>query len=144
MNVESLPAVNACLNTISTIFLLLGYHFIQVQNKAAHQKCMIAAFITSTIFLACYVIYHFFAGHTVFSQPVWFKPFYLTLLATHILLAVAIVPLILAAFWFAFRKNWKKHKAVVRWTWPLWMYVSVTGVVVYLILYHIYPQSQPA
>lgn len=105
-----------------------------------HRNCMIAAFITSTVFLICYLIYHFNTGHTVFKDPEWFKPIYLSLLATHIILAVVIVPLILMAFWFAFKGKWDAHKKTVRWAWPLWIYVSITGATVYFILYHIFPQ----
>lgn len=141
IEVESLPAVNACLNSLSTVFLFLGYYFIKKENKVAHRNSMVAAFLTSTVFLISYLIYHYHVGHTSFKDPSWFRPFYLTLLASHIVLAVVIVPLILAAFWFAIKKNWTRHKAVVRWAWPLWIYVSITGVVVYLILYQIFPQS---
>ncbi len=141
MKVEDLPTINACLNTLSTVFLMLGYWFIRKGRQGAHRNCMISAFVTSTVFLGCYLYYHYHTGHTTFDNPAWFRPFYLTLLATHILLAVVIVPLILSSFWFAFRRNFTRHRAVVRWAWPLWMYVSVTGVAVYLILYHLFPQS---
>lgn len=141
ISIDTLPSVNACLNSLSTIFLFLGYYFIRAEKKELHAKCMISAFVTSTIFLISYLIYHFNTGHTTFQDPSWFKPIYLSLLFSHILLAVVIVPLIIAAFIFAFKKNWSKHKAVVKWTWPLWIYVSITGVTVYFILYHIFPQS---
>lgn len=141
MTVESLPSINATLNGLSTLLLLAGYFFIKKGEKLAHRNCMVAAFITSSIFLGCYLYYHYHTGHTTFDNPAWFRPFYLSLLGTHIILAVAIVPLILASFWFAFRGRFETHKKVVRWAWPLWMYVSVTGVAVYVILYHLFPQG---
>ncbi len=139
MSVHDLPAVNASLNSLSAIFLTLGFIFIKRGNKVAHRNCMIAAFTTSVIFLTCYLTYHFYSGRTVFPEN-WFKPIYLVILLTHTVLAVAIVPLILLTLWWARQQNFEAHKKIARWTWPLWMYVSVTGVVVYLLLYQIFPQ----
>lgn len=138
--IDQLPALNAGLNALSTVFLFLGYYFIKRGQKNQHRFCMITAFCTSAIFLTSYLIYHYNTGHTVFKDPSWFRPIYLSLLASHIILAVVIVPLILMAFWFAFKAKWERHKKIVRWAWPLWIYVSITGVVVYFILYQIFPQ----
>ena len=125
MTVHDLPAINATLNSLSAVFLTLGFIFIKRGNKIAHRNCMITAFSTSVIFLACYLTYHFYAGRMVFPDN-WFKPIYLVILLT---------------LWQARRQNFEAHKKIARWTWPLWMYVSVTGVVVYLLLYQIFPQK---
>ena len=140
MSLTDLPAVNACLNGLSAIFLTAGYVFIRRQNKIAHRNCMLAALVTSTIFLTCYLIYHAYAGRTVFRDPQWFRPYYLALLLTHTVLAVVIVPLILVTVTRALRERFDAHRRIARWTWPLWMYVSVTGVLIYYLLYHRFPQ----
>ena len=206
MTYHDLPAVNATLNSLSAVLLTLGFIFIKRGNKIAHRNCMIAAFSTSVIFLACYLTYHALVKTvTHFVEPPWFRPIYLTILLTHTFLAVVIAPLILVtlayrsqkildgrktiSFWlivaalillvmalitgfifgsprtpkphfnladviagglliFSFLLGFislllfkfKAHATIARWTWPLWMYVSVTGVVVYLLLYQIFPQ----
>jgi len=141
MTVHDLPAVNASLNGLSAVFLTAGYFFIRRKNQTAHRNCMIAAFGTSIVFLGCYLTYHLSVQTvTHFRNPAWFRPIYLVILLTHTLLAVVIVPLILVTLNRARRKNFEAHKKIARWTWPLWMYVSVTGVVVYLLLYQIFPQ----
>jgi len=141
MTLHDLPAVNATLNGLSAVFLGAGFRFIKQKNAPAHKTCMIAAFTTSVIFLACYLTYHI-AVHAVthFVEPAWFRPIYLTILLTHTVLAVVIVPLILITLNRALRARFDLHRKIARWTWPLWMYVSVTGVIVYLILYQIFPQ----
>ena len=142
MKVTDLPAVNAALNSLSTIFLVSGYLFIRRENISAHQKCMLAAFVTSTVFLGCYLYYHFTVeGVTRFVEPGWFKPVYLTLLATHVVLAVAMLPFIFLALRHAWKGNFDKHRKYAKWALPVWLYVSVTGVLVYLILYQIFPQT---
>lgn len=141
MTLSDLPVLNACLNALSAIFLSAGYYFIRRKNPTAHRNCMLAAFVTSTLFLISYLTYHFTViGRTVFKEPAWFRPIYLTILATHTFLAIVIVPLILTTLSFALKERFPSHKKLARWTWPLWMYVSVTGVVIYLILYRIFPQ----
>jgi uncharacterized membrane protein YozB (DUF420 family) len=102
---------------------------------------MITAVILSVLFLTCYLTYHFKAGRTVFKDPDWFRPIYLTLLLTHTVLAVTIVPMIIITVTRALRERFDKHRKIARWTWPLWMYVSVTGVIIYLLLYQIFPQK---
>ena len=142
MTVDQMPTLNAALNTLATIFLILGYVFIKKENKEAHKKCMIAAFCTSTIFLACYLYYPFpVEAVTRFTNPVWFKPYYLVLLFTHIVLAVVMLPFIFKALWHAYKGQFDQHKKAVKWAWPMWLYVSITGVLVYLILYQIFPQK---
>lgn len=143
MTIHDLPAVNGTLNGLSAIFLTAGFVFIKKKNMRAHRNCMIAAFITSVIFLVCYLTYHFSVGHpTYFRNPAWFKPYYYVLLGTHTFLAVVIVPLVIMTLNRAFKERFDKHRKIARWAWPLWMYVSVTGVLVYLILYQIFPQAQ--
>ena len=142
MTVHDLPAVNASLNALSAVFLTAGYVFIRRKNKAAHRNCMVAALVTSIVFLACYLTYHFNVQTvTRFRDPAWFRPFYLVILLTHTVLAMVIVPLILMTLYRAWRQNFEAHKRIARWTWPLWMYVSVTGVLVYWLLYVKFPQT---
>ena len=142
MSIEQMPALNAMLNCLATSFLLAGYYFIKKDNREAHKKCMIAAFCTSTVFLACYLYYHFTVESvTRFTSPEWFKPFYLILLFTHVVLAVVMLPFIFKALWHAHKGQFESHKKTVKWAWPMWLYVSITGVLVYLILYQIFPQK---
>jgi len=147
MTIHDLPAVNAALNGLSAVFLALGFFFIQRGNKIAHRNCMISAFATSVIFLGCYLTYHTWIavvlhqGPTRFLNPAWFRPIYLTILLTHTILAATIVPMILVTLNRARKQNFEAHKKIARWTWPLWMYVSVTGVGIYLLLYRIFPQK---
>jgi putative membrane protein len=138
---SDLPAVNASLNGLTAIILLAAYYFIRKKNTAAHAKCMLAAVTTSVIFLICYLTYHAKAGTTYFRNPSWFRPIYLTLLITHTILAASIVPLIIITLSRALRQRFDKHKKIARWTWPIWMYVSVTGVIIYYLLYIRYPQK---
>jgi putative membrane protein len=147
MSIHDLPAVNASLNGLSAIFLTLGFIFIRQKKIIAHRNCMISAFCTSVIFLICYVVYHSYRfyvlhiGPTKFVNPEWFRPIYLAILLTHTILAIVIVPMILITLSRALRERFDAHKKIARWTWPLWMYVSVTGVIVYLLLYQIFPQK---
>ena len=141
MTTHDLPAVNATLNGLSAVFLALGFVFIKRGNKIAHRNCMISAFSTSVIFLVCYLTYHATVKTvTHFVEPAWFRPIYLTILISHTLLAVTIVPLILMTLSRARKQNFEAHKKIARWTWPLWMYVSVTGVIIYWLLYVKFPQ----
>jgi putative membrane protein len=147
MSIYDLPAVNATLNGLSAILLGLGFYFIKRGRRTAHRNCMIAAFATSTLFLACYLTYHGYLawvlhrGPTRFTNPPQWRPIYLTILLTHTLLAVVIVPLVFMTLNRARRQRFEAHRKIARWTWPLWMYVSVTGVVIYLMLYKIFPQT---
>jgi len=141
MDYTILPALNACLNGISTVLLVAGWGCIRRGAKRAHRDCMIGALVSSTLFLTSYLVYHAHAGRTVFRDPAWFRPIYLGILLTHTVLAVAIVPLVLLTVTRAAQAQFDRHKAIARWTWPLWIYVSVTGVVIYLLLYQIFPQN---
>ena len=147
MQLQDLPLINAILNSCSALLLLAGYVAIKRDQKERHKRCMVSALITSTLFLTCYVIYHvgmqrvYGSAHTRFVDPAWFRPWYLALLASHLLLAIAIVPMVLMTVYHAIRGNFEKHRKIARWTWPCWMYVSITGVVIYLLLYRIFPQT---
>ena len=147
MSLADLPVVNATLNALSAFFLSCGLYFIRRQNQTAHRNCMVAAFVTSTIFLICYITYHTYVarvlhrGPTRFVDPAWFRPIYLSILASHTLLAVTIVPLAILSLTRGLRARFEAHKRISRWTWPLWMYVSVTGVLIYFLLYQIFPQK---
>ncbi|MCZ7635325.1 MAG: DUF420 domain-containing protein [Verrucomicrobia bacterium] len=149
MNVTDLPALNAALNAVSTVFLLLGYRFIREGRQTAHRNCMLAACGTSVLFLASYVTYHVLrrqmtgSAHTTFAEPAWFRPVYLVILFTHLVGAMAIVPLVLVTLWRALRGRFEAHRRLAHWTWPLWLYVSLTGVLIYLLLYQIFPQTHP-
>ena len=144
MTIQDLPIVNACLNALATVFLMLGFVYIKKGNKTAHRNCMISAFVTSAVFLTCYLIYHFSTEVvTKFVEPEWFHPIYFVLLITHVVLAVVILPLIFITLSRALKERFDKHRKIARWTWPLWMYVSITGVLIYLLLYQIFPQPKP-
>ena len=141
MTVSNLPAINAALNFLSTILLVLGYMFIRRENQLAHRNCMVGALVTSAIFLGCYLYYHFTVeAVTHFTKPNWFRPAYLTLLVSHVVLAIVMLPFIFLAIWHAWKGHFDKHRKFAKWAWPVWLYVSVTGVLVYLILYQIFPQ----
>src|SRR3984893_706943 len=133
MTPADLPIVNACLNGLSAMFLGWGYYYIRRKDQTAHRNCMVAAFVTSILFLICYLTYHGYLayflhkGPTVFRNPAWFRPIYLVLLGTHTFLAIVIVPLVLVTLRRAVKSRFELHKKIARWTWPLWMYVSVTG-----------------
>jgi uncharacterized membrane protein YozB (DUF420 family) len=147
MTITDLPAVNAALNCCSAILLAAGYVFIRRSRRIAHRNCMIGAVIASVLFLICYLTYHSYLayylhqGPTKFLNPPWFRPIYLTILGTHTVLAVVILPLIVVTLNRALRARYELHRKIARWTWPLWMYVSVTGVLIYFLLYQIFPQG---
>ena len=144
MTIQDLPIVNACLNALATVFLMLGFVYIKKGNKTAHRNCMISAFVTSAVFLTCYLTYHFSTEVvTKFVEPEWFRPIYFVLLITHVVLAVVILPLIFITLSRALKERFDQHRKIARWTWPLWMYVSITGVLIYLLLYQIFPQPKP-
>jgi uncharacterized membrane protein YozB (DUF420 family) len=146
MTFADLPAVNASLNGLSAVCLAIGYVLIRQGRQRAHRNFMIAAVVASALFLVCYITYHSYIayvlhrGPTRFLEPSWFRPIYLTILTTHTLLAVVILPMVIITLSRALRVRFDQHRRIARWTWPLWMYVSVTGVVIYLLLYQIFPQ----
>jgi putative membrane protein len=131
----SLPSLNAALNSASALLLLSGYVFIRSGRIAAHRRCMLAAFATSTLFLTSYLIYHYHVGSVAFTGQGWIRRVYFTILISHTILAVAIVPLVLITLSRALGSRFDQHKRIARWTLPLWFYVSVTGVIVYWMLY---------
>jgi uncharacterized membrane protein YozB (DUF420 family) len=141
MTTSDLPALNAILNSISATLLCVGYIFIRNGNQRAHRNCMIGAFATSTLFLISYLTYHFTKelGPTRFQGEGVVRPIYYIILITHTILAAAIVPMVLITLSHALKQRFDKHRRIARWTLPVWLYVSVTGVVVYLMLYRLYP-----
>ncbi len=143
MDASILPPINATLNGIATILLALGFFFIKTGNRQAHKVCMISAFITSVVFLICYVAHKILVRgvHTPFGGEGAIRTVYYTMLISHIILAIAIVPMVLMTMSRAFKERFEAHKAIARWTWPVWMYVSITGVLVYLFLYVWFPKK---
>jgi uncharacterized membrane protein YozB (DUF420 family) len=137
--IANLPHFNAFLNFTSFILLLSGYFFIRRKNVIAHRNCQIAALSVSILFLVSYLTYHFNHGTTRFQGQGMARPIYFTILMTHTVLAAVIVPFVIVTVLRAKRGNFLRHKAIARWTLPMWLYVSVTGVLVYLMLYHLYP-----
>jgi putative membrane protein len=137
VDVAGLPALNAALNATSAALLVLGYAFIRRRWITAHLATMLTAFGASSLFLVSYVIYHYHAGSRPFGGQGWIRPVYFVLLITHIGLAAAIVPLALTTIWRALAGRFDRHRRLARWTLPLWLYVSVTGVVIYWMLYRL-------
>lgn len=135
------PALNASLNGASAAFLLTGRVLIAKHRMAAHRACMIAAVVASALFLACYLFFHFKVGNILFLGRGWARPVYFAILISHVILAMVIVPLAIVTLNRGLRARYDKHRAIARWTWPLWMYVSITGVIVYFMLYQWFPHS---
>jgi uncharacterized membrane protein YozB (DUF420 family) len=136
MTVQDLPTLNATLNSIAGVLLLFGYISIKQGKRELHKKLMVAALVASTVFLASYLTYHYHVLSKKFPDLGWIKTLYFFILFPHIILAVVMVPMILKTFWHAYREEWEKHKKIAKITFPIWMYVSVTGVIVYFMLYH--------
>lgn len=132
-----LPHVNASLNGLGAVLLISGYFLIRQQRVAAHRACMIAAFILSILFLISYLVYHYQVGSVKFQGVGAVRTFYLTILASHSLLAAIVPFLAVITLWRALRERFEKHVKIARWTLPIWLYVSITGVVVYWMLYHL-------
>ena len=137
--IPALPHLNAILNSTSALLLLSGFGFICRGNVRAHRTCQVTAVVTSALFLVSYLTYHYYHGSTRFTGQGIVRPIYFIILITHTILAVVIVPLILITLYRAARGDFDRHRRIARWTLPLWLYVSVTGVIVYLMLYQIYP-----
>lgn len=129
-----LPPLNASLNGLSAVLLLAGLYFIKTGNRSAHKRCMISALCVSILFLICYLTYHFQAGTTRYTGTGWIRPVYFTILTTHTMLAVTVPPLAIVTLRRALRGSFDRHKAIARVTFPIWLYVSITGVVIYLML----------
>lgn len=138
-SLSSLPTVNAFLNATSATLLFIGWLFILRRNIAMHRRFMIAAFTTSTLFLVSYLFYHYFAGATRFTGTGWTRTVYFSILLTHTVLAMLVPPLAIISIWNGLKMRVETHRRFARWAFPIWMYVSVTGVVVYLFLYHWFP-----
>jgi putative membrane protein len=139
-DLQDLPTLNASLNASAGVLLFLGRRAIKAGKPALHKKLMLTAFGVSAVFLVSYLTYHYATGHTEYGGTGWLKGLYLAILLPHILLATLMVPFIIAALITALRGKFELHKKLVRWVWPVWMYVSVTGVLVYLMLY-VLPQG---
>jgi putative membrane protein len=141
MSVSFLPTLNAILNASSGILIVIGFILIRRRRIAAHRACMIGAVTCSSLFLISYVVYHvgFGAGVTRFTGTGWVRPVYHAILISHTILAVTVVPFVIVTLRRALRGAFVRHRSVARWTFPMWLYVSVTGVIVYLMLYHVYP-----
>ncbi len=136
MTIQDLPTLNASLNSIAAFLLLSGYIAIKKNQKILHRNLMISALLVSAAFLTSYLIYHYHVPSKKFPDLGWIKTVYLLILVPHIILAAIMVPMILKTFWHAYKQEWEKHKKIARLTFPIWMYVSVTGVIVYFMLYH--------
>ncbi len=144
MSINFLPTLNAILNATSGILIAIGFVFIRTKRVAAHRACMIGAVISSSLFLISYLVYHvgFKAGVTRFTGTGWVRPVYFGILISHTILAVTIVPLVAVTLTRALRGRFVLHRRIARWTFPMWLYVSVTGVIVYLMLYQVFPTAR--
>ncbi len=137
MSVTDLPALNALLNFTSGILLFLGYRKVKSGDRDGHKKIMIAALTVSALFFISYLIYHAEVGSVPYPHHDWTRPVYFLILIPHVILAAVMVPFILTAVYFALRGRDDQHKKIVRWVWPVWMFVSISGVLIYLMLYHL-------
>jgi uncharacterized membrane protein YozB (DUF420 family) len=135
VTVHDLPAVNASLNALSGVLLLCGYTMIRLRRIELHRRFMIAAFTASSLFLICYVVYHAQVGSVRFTREGVVRPLYFTILATHVALAFTLVPLAIVTLSRGLKARFPQHRRIARWTFPIWLYVSVTGVLVYVLLY---------
>jgi putative membrane protein len=135
MTVHTLPAINASLNAISGVLLVIGYALMRARRIELHRRVMIAAFVTSSLFLVCYLIYHAQVGSVRFTREGFVRPVYFTILVTHVTLAAAVLPLAIITLTRGLKGRYPRHRTIARWTFPIWLYVSVTGVLVYVLLY---------
>lgn len=135
MTVHDLPAVNATLNAVAGILLVIGYGLIRSGRRDGHRRVMMAAFAASSLFLVCYIVYHAQVGSVRFTRQGFVRPLYFTILITHVTLAATVLPLALVTLSRGLASRYAKHRAIARWTLPIWLYVSVTGVLVYVLLY---------
>ena len=138
ISLSDLPAANAMLNTASAVLLVTGYTFIRCKKVTAHLVCMGSALMVSTLFLISYLVYHYHEGSTPFTGQGWVRGVYFSMLITHAVLAAMILPLALTTLCRAWKKQFDRHVRIARWTLPIWLYVSVTGVAIYLMLYQWY------
>lgn len=139
-----LPRLNACLNAASAVLLFAGYFFIRRRKILGHKICMLSAVACSACFLVSYIYFHVKAGVIHFQGRGWVRPVYFTILTTHTILAAALLPLVIITLYFALRARFARHKAIAHWTLPIWLYISITGVVIYWLLYVVYAPSASA
>jgi uncharacterized membrane protein YozB (DUF420 family) len=135
LTIHTLPAINASLNALSGVLLVIGYALMRARRIDLHRRVMIAAFVTSSLFLICYLIYHAQVGSVPFTREGFVRPLYFTILITHVTLAAAVLPLAIVTLTRGLKGRYPRHRAIARWTFPIWLYVSVTGVLVYVLLY---------
>jgi len=135
ISIVDLPTLNAVLNGTSAVLLAFGYLFIRRKKVNLHKACMVSAFVISTLFLVSYLIYHYHAGSKPFPGEGWTRPLYFAILISHVILATVTLPLSIVTLARGLRGRFEKHRSIARWALPIWLYVSVTGVVVYLMLY---------
>jgi putative membrane protein len=135
VTIHDLPAVNATLNALSGLLLVAGYALIRARKVELHKRCMLAAFTTSSLFLVCYITYHAQVGSVRFTRQGFVRPLYFTILVTHVTLAAAVLPLAIVTLSRGLKARYPQHVRIARWTLPIWLYVSVTGVLVYVLLY---------
>jgi putative membrane protein len=135
VNIHSLPAINATLNGISGVLLIAGYLLMRARRIELHRRVMTAAFATSSLFLICYLVYHASVGSVRFTRPGFVRQLYFTILITHVTLAAAVLPLAIITLSRGLKARYPQHRRIARWTFPIWLYVSVTGVLVYVLLY---------
>ncbi len=139
LGVHDLPIVNATLNATATVLLLIAYAFIRQRKIEAHRRTMLTAFAVSCVFLVCYLVYHYNVGSVKFDKPGWVRTVYLVILFTHTVLAATVPFLAIITLRRGLRREDARHRKIARWTFPIWLYVSVTGVVVYVLLYQVRP-----
>ncbi len=132
------PVLNASLNATSAVLIATGIRLIRTGRRAAHRGVMIAAVVSSTLFLGCYLYYHAHVGSVRFTGRGWIRPLYFGILLTHTILAAVVVPLVLVTLVRGLRERFDRHKAIAKWAYPIWLYVSVTGVLIYVLLYQVY------
>ncbi len=132
--VYSLPQINAIINATCSLLLMLSYYFIRKKKVNLHRKINITTFVLSAIFLLSYITYHYMADETIYPKDNPLRPVYIAILISHIILAAAVLPLILISFYLGLTNQVKKHRRIVRWTFPIWLYVTITGVIVYLMI----------
>src|SRR6266566_120586 len=135
MSIHDLPAINATLNGISGVLLIVGYLLMRARRIDLHRRVMLAAFVTSSVFLVCYLVYHAQVGSVRFTRQGYVRPLYFTILITHVTLAAVTLPLAIVTLSRGLKARYCRHRAIARWTLPIWLYVSVTGVLVYVLLY---------
>lgn len=137
MSISDLPTLNAILNSISATFLFAGYYFIKQKKELIHKRLMISATVMSALFLVSYLIYHYAVGSVPYPYHDWTRPLYFAILIPHVMLAAVMAPFIIALLYLALRKRFDKHRRLARFIWPVWIFVSLSGITIYLMLYRL-------